>query len=313
MAMRLLNGGRLVEAQDDHYQFLGLDHSAPPEAVRAAVDRLVRQADTLAYTSPQDSRRLWERIRRIKHELLTDSDRREAYDRALLEVNRRMLPPVEETPGETDPPEGAEEVRACVADPVQTSEQVAPSAPDTDPGGEISIPAAPPERRGTMRSLWPALAAVLALLVVALIAALAARAWTSTKRPAPTLPELSSSGNRRGASYISGHHIALRLTWVPEATAYRLRVVTSPQTGADAARVRRPLLMIFMHGTSYLPPVAGARLYLWGVHRNSDPLPAGTITESPLLGIRGGITILGKGLALWCIHGGTFPPEAAGT
>ena len=72
-----------MAAVDNHYEFLGLEPSAPQAAIEAAIERLSEQAIALVYTSPQRSSDLWERIRRMRRDLLATSEGRQVYDEAL--------------------------------------------------------------------------------------------------------------------------------------------------------------------------------------------------------------------------------------
>ncbi|MBV9279344.1 MAG: hypothetical protein JOZ41_04615, partial [Chloroflexi bacterium] len=75
-----------VDAQDHHYRALGLPIDAPRGDVEAGVERLSERAATLVYSSPEQSHALWERIRRIREDLLSSDERRAAYDQALRQA-----------------------------------------------------------------------------------------------------------------------------------------------------------------------------------------------------------------------------------
>src|SRR5579883_2065682 len=68
---------------ESHYAALGLDRSASHWDIQNAIDRLVHEADLLAYRDPSASHQLWDRIHQIKEDLLSTPTRREIYDASL--------------------------------------------------------------------------------------------------------------------------------------------------------------------------------------------------------------------------------------
>src|SRR5436305_1758391 len=73
-----------MDIDKNHYQLLGLPPVSPDHEIRQALDRKEREARALAHTSPAQSRQLWEQIRQVRHDLLTDPKRRGEYDTAVL-------------------------------------------------------------------------------------------------------------------------------------------------------------------------------------------------------------------------------------
>lgn len=65
------------------YEILSLGRDADDDAIRAAVERLTRQANALANTAPERSQQLWDHARAAKQTLLGGPTARDAYDRAL--------------------------------------------------------------------------------------------------------------------------------------------------------------------------------------------------------------------------------------
>jgi ARC6-like, IMS domain len=75
-----------VDANNNHYAFLGLEPFASVEDVAAAVERVSKQANALANTNPARSQELREELRQIRYDLLTTDERRYTYDNALLDA-----------------------------------------------------------------------------------------------------------------------------------------------------------------------------------------------------------------------------------
>lgn len=180
-----------VSRLNDHYQFLGLDVSASREAIQRAVDQLEEQADVLAYTSPHRSNEMWDRLRQVRHDLLSDSERRATYDGA---------------------------VRASRA---------APLAPGTIPPiGPVSRKS----RVEAHRHVGPVVVAgaVAAGLALATASQITDRTITPS-RPVAMLP--SVTGQRHSGLFVSGERATLQWHRVPGATRYRLHILIASSSG----------------------------------------------------------------------------------
>jgi hypothetical protein len=86
----------MTDQQDSHYRFLGLDAAASTVEIAAAVERVMKRAKAVTSTDPERSYQIRERLRRVKEDLLSGSERRAAYDRSLV---RPRLP----SSGDYDP------------------------------------------------------------------------------------------------------------------------------------------------------------------------------------------------------------------
>jgi hypothetical protein len=71
---------------EDHYAFLGLKTSAGRADIQVAYERLSKQANALANTSPRQARQIRDRLAVIKQDLLGDDERRATYDRWLSQL-----------------------------------------------------------------------------------------------------------------------------------------------------------------------------------------------------------------------------------
>lgn len=225
-----------MDAPDNHYRFLGLENGAPRWEVEAAVERLSEQAATLVYTSPQRSHELWERIRRIKDDLLKDDARREAYNRALLEDST------------AHPDDEVDHVAA-----LKTAFKEAQRA------RRIS---------GASRFSWSSLAAPLAIVVVSVTLAVLARGPVGSPTnptPATQALALSTNGARLGNAYRSGQPVVLSWSRVLRAILYRVQVATRDGDPSDAAIFRHPLITSTTTKTTYPLRVVGAQTYYWRV------------------------------------------------
>jgi hypothetical protein len=79
--------------EQSNYEMLGVDMFASSSEIQAAVERLSRQANAIANTDPERSRVIREQIRRIKEELLSGEERRNAYNRRLVAAGKADLTP----------------------------------------------------------------------------------------------------------------------------------------------------------------------------------------------------------------------------
>jgi hypothetical protein len=66
----------------DWYGYLRLEPGATDEQIAVAVERLSRQAASLATTAPERSQQLRETVRSIKRDLMSGPDSRQRYDQA---------------------------------------------------------------------------------------------------------------------------------------------------------------------------------------------------------------------------------------
>lgn len=88
--------------ESDWYSVLGLPPQASTEQIRAAVEKMSRQASALANTAPHRSQELREITRAIKRDLLSGAETRQRYD---LSRQDRGTPP--SAPPATPVPEAA--------------------------------------------------------------------------------------------------------------------------------------------------------------------------------------------------------------
>jgi len=75
-----------MDSQNNHYRYLDVELFASSEVVAEAVERLSKQANALANTTPARSQDIRERLRQINQDLLTGDERRGAYDNSLLDA-----------------------------------------------------------------------------------------------------------------------------------------------------------------------------------------------------------------------------------
>lgn len=225
-----------MDTRNNHYEFLGLDVASPPDRVRAAVDRLARHANAIAHTSPERSHALWERIREIRADLLSDPARRQAYDVALL---RAMAPP--EPRVQPPRPAGTPPSRPRVA--------VRPARP----AGPDLLPALP------MAGLAAALLAAVAVIAIAVLN------LTGSHTPVPSRVALREQGAQKNHEYLAGHPV--QLTWTPAsgATKYRLEVATAQGTLTGANAFAHPVITRVSPTTHFSLKVHGGYWYAWRV------------------------------------------------
>lgn len=176
-----------------HYDVLGLNLSASPSAIRAALQRLIRQADELAYHDAAASAALWERIRQIQRDLLAGHARRASYDLALLHAAPPPVPAAEQD--ELPPP------AARVETPVSARRKVHRAA---------ALPAA-----------------LVAGLVLLLAAASALSLVRHPQTPRPPVALLYS-----GVPVHSGQAVHLRWSRVSHATRYRIAILSGRAASA---------------------------------------------------------------------------------
>jgi hypothetical protein len=71
---------RVMQQREDWYEYLRLSPDATTEQIEQAVERLSRQAASLAATAPERSQLLRETVRSIKRDLLSGPESRQRYD-----------------------------------------------------------------------------------------------------------------------------------------------------------------------------------------------------------------------------------------
>jgi len=214
----------------NHYHLLGVDVSAPRQVVQTAVDRLAERANALAYSSPERSSELWNRIHIIKTDLLSGDKQRSAYDHSLLSA-----------------------VPAIVYRPV---------APPP-------VPASVVHRAGPRRTdfAWRRLGWAGVMLAAVMASAIAFFAYKPGGRnPAHAVAmALASSGPHRGAAFVSGQRVNLSWTAVPGATRYLVQIAASPHALRHAALSAYPHRSLVTRRNAARWPVIGAQLYYWRV------------------------------------------------
>jgi len=211
---------------DDHYRILGIDADATNDVVESAVERLVEQADVLAYTSPQRANELWDRVRQIRQDLLSDPERRALYNQALLQT--RTVP-----------------IAPSVPSPAAAAPAVALSTRD---------------RRRRAAPFLPLLVSAIMGAAVVLAAMTALEHRTATVKPSvPTAMMLSVAGSRHAGQYPSGQPVAFRWSRIPHAIKYQLRIVA--MTGDP----RAPFQTVVTTNTSYTTSLLGLQRYMWRV------------------------------------------------
>jgi hypothetical protein len=226
-----------MDTKNNHYEFLGLDVASPPDRVRAAVDRMAQHANTIAHTSPDRSHALWERIRQIRADLLSDPGRRQAYDLALI----RALTP-EEPVAKTASPAPQPAARPRVS--------VRPARPVT---------AAP----------WQPPALPMAGLAAALLAAVAVALFlfrptsAGTHRSAPVA--LREQGSFRRHAYLPNHPVTLAWSALRGATQYRVEVASGAGKVEAPNAFDNPQIVRVLRGQHITLTVHGGLLYAWRV------------------------------------------------
>ncbi|HEX4093738.1 MAG TPA: zinc ribbon domain-containing protein [Trebonia sp.] len=95
-----------MRQQEDWYAYLDLATDAATEQIEQAVERLSRQATSLAVTAPERSQRLRDTIRTIKGDLLSGPEARARYDagRAAAAASPPVVPPPVVPPPAAPPP-----------------------------------------------------------------------------------------------------------------------------------------------------------------------------------------------------------------
>jgi ARC6-like, IMS domain len=83
---------------ESHYEFLDVDMFAPRAVVQGAVERISKQANAMANTTPAHARELRDRLRQIKADLLESDARKNAYDCRLLEAQRHAARGADDIP-----------------------------------------------------------------------------------------------------------------------------------------------------------------------------------------------------------------------
>jgi hypothetical protein len=190
---------------ENHYQALGLELTASTSSVRAALERLVEEAQQATRKDPDRARVLWNQVRAIRRDLLSGRETREAYD---LKVLSAM--PVQSVS-------------------VPTPERyIRPERPRI----------ATSSRAGSHRWPWAA-AGVTAVLLSLILAGALARQLTN--HSAATPPPVSISGTvASGSPFQNGEQVVLQWKHVTGARQYRIRLWTSSSASAKVISVARP-------------------------------------------------------------------------
>lgn len=224
---------------DNHYQSLGLANGAPPWQVEVAVERLSEQAANLVYESPQRSHELWERIRKIKEDLLSGDERREAYNRHL------------QTQEHSDE---STEIRAA-----SLSTAFRESNPSRRPFQQRTLP----------RSL---VAAFVVALLIPVAAALLSRSSNSHKKATLPVVSLSNTGKVSHGGFVSGQVATLQWTKVRQADKYRLQIAAVATDPKDAVVFAHPFRTTTTRSAQYSLPVVGKQIYYWRVQAHMGRL-----------------------------------------
>lgn len=239
---------------ENHYQLLGIEPSAPLPTIQSALARLADEANRLAYTSPDRSRELWERVRQIRADLLSSSARRQVYDASLQ-------PSVAIAVATLERPQPASSFPRCVAPtPPIPSPAPAPSAGRANGSASRAV------------ALW---ALVVAASIVALTLALALvlhrpaspGAVRFARHVLPVPSGLAAAGSRKGVGFVSGKRITL--TWHPVrgAALYHLQLAASSDAGSG---FQHPLLSMLTEGTIHSLKLLGKQRYEWRVQALVD-------------------------------------------
>lgn len=235
----------------NHYQLLGVDRSAPTPTLQSALERLAERATRLAYTSPEGSHELWEQVRRIRADLLSDPARRASYDASLREAPLGAAPALEDARPEPIP--------------------APPSVPHPTARPPSATSSAHPVVAPARIALWPlfAAAAAVALTLVLIFVArgrASARPRVAVRHAVPAPAELSATGFRAGPGFVSGKRIILHWHVPPRAINDHLAVVYRLQVASAAdQRFRSPLLSTLTGSTAESLKLPGERRYLWRV------------------------------------------------
>ena len=93
-----------MRQQADWYEYLNLTADAPAGQIGQAVERLSRQAASLAVTAPERSQRLRDTVREIKRDLLSGQESRARYDAALIQARLAASAPLPAPVAASQPP-----------------------------------------------------------------------------------------------------------------------------------------------------------------------------------------------------------------
>jgi ribosomal protein L32 len=91
----------------DWYAVLRLTPDASAEEIAGAVERLSRQATSLATTAPERSQQLRETLRSIKRDLLSGPENRQRYDQSRAQARTAVPPQAPAAPTAQHPPAAA--------------------------------------------------------------------------------------------------------------------------------------------------------------------------------------------------------------
>jgi hypothetical protein len=223
---------------DNHYTLLDLDVMASASDIRLALERLSRRADALVYTSPEESRALWKRIRQIRADLLSGRSAREAYDLTVV--------------GQRDTTLLHEEGRLPVVELLPVPVPVASTTIQEDATS-----------RAVMR--WAPVVGVVAVLLALVLALSALEGGNKKTAVRSAALVLTNSGQHAGSGYVSGQMVTLSWSSLSGAGVYRLQIATTPADPSDRIVFRRPWRTIVTSHTAYSLRVVGAQLYYWRV------------------------------------------------
>ncbi len=121
-----------MQQQPDWFEYLKLAPDAPAGQVEQAVERLSRQAASLAVTAPERSQQLRDTVRAIKRDLLSGPENRARYDAARAAVQPAPVPPAPPAPTGS-PAHQRPEAPPPGQAPWPAVPQVQPSAPGAGP------------------------------------------------------------------------------------------------------------------------------------------------------------------------------------
>jgi ARC6-like, IMS domain len=168
-----------MQPRENHYDLLGVDMFAPRTAIEAAVERISKQANAMANTDPAHSQQLRNRIRQVKEDLLEGEERRNIYNRRILDLQREEFSGADSLPltaeWRTDESPRARRVGSGVF----------PRAPESAASGYSAAPSAPPSSDRLTPVLIGAAVAVAILIVAGTTFALVRQKGGSTPAIAP--------------------------------------------------------------------------------------------------------------------------------
>lgn len=260
-----------MASEQSHYHILGVSPDASEEEIEAQLWRLADRAMALSHTASSQADELWIRIRRIRRDLLSGADRRQAYD---AELRRAAAPPIEDpiaAPVNAPRPSDLDELLWFARASAEMNQAQHGIEPETVIASRAvrPRPAAAPSSRyepepNRPRRAFGAGAAAVAML---LIAALLVQPWqwhfggTTPARPLA----VSSSGSHPGSSYASGQNILLHWSRADRNSVYELQLARTRQVTRPRVALVTPFRTVFTRGRSYTFRAEGAEFYYWHV------------------------------------------------